>query len=40
MKEEYGRAVYCNEIDSGPMQSGIEEPGGTDGDAMVGTGGN
>ena len=39
-KAEYGRAVYCDTITSGPLQGGGEEEGVTDGDAVLGTGVN
>ena len=39
-KAKYSRTVYCDVIDSGPMQGGGEEEGGTGVDAMVETGGN
>ena len=38
-KAEYGRTVYSNANDYGPVQGGREEAGGTGRDAVVGTGG-
>ena len=38
-KAEYGRAVYCDADDSGPVSGGREEVGGTGMDEVVGTGG-
>ena len=35
VKAEYGRAVYLDVINYGPMQSGGEEAGGTGGDVVV-----
>ena len=39
-KAEYGRVVYFNAANSGPVQDGREEAGGMGGYALVGTGGN
>ena len=39
-KAEYGRTVYCDTTDSGPVQGGGEEAGGTGRDTVVGTGGD
>ena len=37
-KAEYGCTVYCDANNSGPMQGGGEEAGGTSGYAVVVTG--